>query len=513
MTDRPYQVEAVNAIRRAWETRKRVLAVMATGTGKTRVFSRLATECKGRTLVLVHREELAFQAAESLHRISGQDVCIEMADHWADTSLHTRSKFVVATVQTMQSRMDRHRPSDFSQIIVDEAHHATARSYQRVLDFLSPDGGQAKILGVTATPKRGDGYALGGTFDSVAFEYHIFDAISDGWLVPILQRSVKVKGLDYSGIGLTAGDLNQKHLSAVMEAERIVHEVVYTTMREAGDRKTILFSPSVAHADRCCEIFNRHKPDSACFIHGKTNKEERRDKIEGFKEGRYQYLCNVGIATEGFDVPGCSCVAIARPTRSHALYSQMVGRATRPVGLGSDAVSATPAQRRSSILDSSKPNALVLDFEGNAGRHKLVRVVDVLGGKHRTATVEAVRDRSVSVRSDVSVDIFQELNDAEAERLRKAAEDAARRARITGVAEYEIEDVDPFDELSIPKPSGKRGKFTKEATPRQIALLMSCGVPDAHLYTFYEARKAIDIVQQQKQSRSREVAASVKDLF
>jgi superfamily II DNA or RNA helicase len=210
--------------------------------------------------------------------------------------------------------MQKFDPNEFSLLIIDEAHHSAAKSYRKVIDYYRRNK-NLKVLGATATPDRADEKALGQIFDSVAFDYEIVDAIDDGWLVPITQQSVVVDGLDYSGIRTTAGDLNGKDLAAVLEFEETLHGFVGPILELSGDRKTLIFAASIAHAERICEILNRHKPKSAEWVHGKTPKEERRDLWPRYAGSDFQYLVNVGVTTEGFDEPSIEIIAICRPTR------------------------------------------------------------------------------------------------------------------------------------------------------------------------------------------------------
>ena len=172
---------------------------------------------------------------------------------------------------------------------------------------------------------------LGKVFESVAFDYQLPDAIHDGWLVPIEQQFVFVDGLDLSDCRTTAGDLNGGDLARVMEIEETLHRVVAPTMELAGDQKGLVFSASVAAAQRMAEIANRHKPGCAEFICGTTPMEDRREILRRYAQSDFQYLFNCMIATEGFDESTIGVVAIARPTKSRALYAQMVGRGTRPL--------------------------------------------------------------------------------------------------------------------------------------------------------------------------------------
>lgn len=458
----------------------KTLTVMPTGTGKTVLFAFVAKHWidndLGRVLVMAHREELIFQARAKIEQVTGEVPDVEMADSRADMGgYHAKSKVVITSVQTMcrESRHSRFDPSDFTLLIIDEAHHATAASYRKVIDHFSQNP-NLKILGVTATPDRADEQALGQIFESVAFEYSIQDAIEDGWLVPIEQQFVMVEGLDLSGVRTTAGDLNEGDLTRIMETEENLHGIVDPTIQLAGDTPTLVFASSVDHADRMAEIFNRHRPESAVCLHGKTPREERRDKLRAFSRGEYQYLCNCGLFLEGFDETSIGVVAMARPTKSRALYAQAVGRGTRPLPGIVDGLEDSEA-RRLAIGHSRKPNVLVLDFVGNSGRHKLVSTADILGGNYDDNVIELAGNlaRKKSARGESS-DMLGELKAAQ-EQIE--AEARRRRAAVVAKANFRAQSVNPFDVFDLtPKrePGWHKGR---KPTDKQVATLQKFKVP------------------------------------
>jgi len=277
---RPYQTEALDGIRSAFQQHDSALLVMATGLGKTITFSELSGEFMslGRIMVLAHREELISQAYDKLLKITGCAPDVEMADYRANAYGVFRSQVVVSTIQTQISgmggkgRMSKFDPDEFSLLIIDEAHHSAAKSYRRVIDYYRQNP-KLKVLGVTATPDRADEKALGQIFESVAYEFDIRAGVDAGWLVPIRQQSVYVNGLDYSNIRTTAGDLNGKDLARVLEFEEALHGIASPTIELCGDRKALVFAASLAQAERLTEILNRHKDGSARWVHGGTPKD------------------------------------------------------------------------------------------------------------------------------------------------------------------------------------------------------------------------------------------------
>lgn len=515
-TLRDYQQKASDGTFTAWEESPTTLLVMPTGCGKTQVFTDVIRRvAPKRAMVLAHREELIWQARNRIEQMTGLTVEVEMADLRATDSFLQRPDVVVTTVQTQCAgrdglgRMTRFRPNDFGLLVIDEAHHATADSYRKVIDYYrqNPD---LKVLGVTATPDRADEEALGKVFGNVAFDYEILDAIHEGWLVPIDQQMVNVANLDFSEVKTTAGDLNGADLAAIMEAEGPIQSVIMATVEamfklppntlekipvaqwwEACQafgldvpRRTLAFASSVRHAEMMSEILNRVHPGLANWICGATPKDERREKLKLFDEGKTAAMINCAVLTEGYDSPGVQVIVMARPTKSRSLYSQMVGRSTRPLPGLVDPL-PTAEERKAAIAASLKPSCLVIDFVGNSGRHKLMSSADILGGNVSDAAIERAlkkaKEDGKPVRMDALLDKSeQEIRDEIEERRRL---EEARKARLVGKARYTSHSVNPFDVLQL-QPVRERGWDTgKKLSEKQRALLNKQGIdPDSMPY-------------------------------
>jgi superfamily II DNA or RNA helicase len=356
---------------------------------------------------------------------------------------------------------------------VDEAHHAPADSYQKVLGHYS----QSKIVGVTATPDRSDEVALGRVFESVAFVYEITDAIRDGYLVPIEQESIRVAGLDYSACKVTAGDLNQGDIARAQGQEEVLAAMTKETVARAKDKKTIIFAtPGFAKDDdyrisqRVLEIINGERPGSVRRVAQDTPKDERAQLLRDYTAGKFQFLVNVGVLTEGFDEPSIEVVAIMRPTQSRALFAQMIGRGTRTLPGVIDGLPFADG-RRAAIAASRKPKVTVLDFEGNAGRHKLVHTADVLGGNYDDEVVAAATIKASKQGGDVLAHLDSAKGEVEAARR----EEQERRRVIAGKARVSAaQSVDPFDVYDIAPPVA-RG-WDGGPTDKQRAVLEMNGV-------------------------------------
>lgn len=500
---RPYQVEAVDGVFDKWQGTAEqapstsTLIVMPTGTGKTIVLCGVIQQLRdqgipGRVMFLAHREELIFQATRRWKEFSGEDADVEMADLRAGNLIPKH--VVVSSIQTQNAgrhgrRMEHFDPAEFGLLILDEGHHAPAETYKRAIEHYSQNP-NLKILGCTATPDRADEQALGRAFGSVAYNYELPDAIRDGWLVPIFARMVHVEGLDFSSIRTTAGDLNGADLARVMEYEEALHAIASPTLELIGDRKTLVFAASVAHAERLCEIFNRHKTGLADWVCGKTDRDKRRQMLRDYHAGTFQILVNVGVATEGFDEPGIAVVVMARPTKSRALYAQMAGRGTRPLPGLVDGLPDAMA-RRSAIAASPKQNLELVDFVGNAGRHRLISAADILGGKYSEAEVD--RATAAMRTAAVPADVAEELERAKAEIEAERERERAHRMAVKVKAKYVTSVAEVFDVLDI-APVVERGWDTgRQPSEKMVALLDKFGIPTQGV-NFATAKKLIGTV-------------------
>ena len=496
---RPYQNEAVGAVLNEWKDHASTMVVLPTGTGKTIVMAELIRHCfPRRVMFLAHREELIFQAKNKIELVTGFDTAVEMGNLKTEPGgLINDPQVIISSIQTQNAggdgggRMGKFLPDDYGYLFVDENHHATAKSYRRVIDYYRQNP-RLKVLGVTATPDRADEEALGQVFESVAYDYEILDAIHQGWLVPIEQQMIKVNGLDFSGVRTTAGDLNGKDLSKIMEFEQNLHAVADPTITISGNRRTLIFTVSVLQAERLADILNRHKADSASWICGKTDKIERRQILQNYAAGRIQYVVNVGCLTEGFDDPGVELIVMARPTKSRSLYAQMAGRATRPLPGIVDGLD-TDDERKAAIAASAKPTCLILDFVGNSGKHKLMTSADILGGNVSDEVIEAAVERAKREGGAMRMD---ELMDEEEERMRierekRQMKEAARKAHLVARAKFTATNIDPFDAYNIIPQAGYAKDNGKRLTEKQEAVLLKQGIDPTEM-PYHQAKQLLN---------------------
>lgn len=493
MIIRPYQREAVEAAFREWEEVQSTLICLPTGAGKTICACEIIKRFHPRRAIfLCHRSELVFQAVKSIEKYTGYECSIEMADFRATTTFWNKSPVVISTIQTQiagnggNGRMQKFSPDDFGILICDESHHAVSPTWKRVIEHYKKNK-NLKILNLTATPDRADQKALGEIIDSVAFDYEVVDAINDGWLVPIHQQLVEIEGLDFSQVKTTAGDLNGAELAEIMEAEKNLQGIASASLQIIGARRSLVFAASVKHAEMLSEIFNRHRADMSSWVCGKTPKDERADILKKFDNGVTQIVVNVGVLTEGYDSPGVECIIQARPTKSRCLFSQMVGRATRPLPGIVDGLE-TAEERKQSILHSAKPNCLVVDFVGNSGRHKLITTADILGGKFSDEEIELAEKNARE--KNAAVDMADELENAREEIEESKRKEAARKARLVATATFRIHSINPFDILEM-KPERERGWDSgKQLTAFQKAMLNRNGI-DASGLSYHQQKQIL----------------------
>jgi superfamily II DNA or RNA helicase len=463
---RPYQVEAIASVEREWEAgRGKTLLVLATGLGKTTVFSEIVrrhyAQTGRRALVLAHRIELVAQAAARLEA-TGCAVEIESGDKKASVlGALFGSVAVVATVQTLRGKRLQKWPRDaFSLIVIDEAHRATASLYRDILDRF----GEAVVLGVTATPDRGDGVALGGVFDSTAYTMTILDGVRGGYLCDVRSRLIPLDCVSLDSVRTTrqehGRDLSAEDIAKAMQGLEPLHAIAAPLAGEAGDRKTLVFMPSVETAHALAEVLAGYVGASKVrSLDGSTDPESRAKAIEDYSRGDVQFLVNCALFTEGFDAPATACVAVARPTQSRALYAQMVGRGTR--------------------LSPGKTDCLVLDFHPKNTRHDLAHVVDIFDG----GELDSVPSRLIAEELAGGATMLEaraKAKERAAEDARKLAErrDRAEREAVQARASYRAIDRSMWTVDSVCGVSaGAYASGVPLARPDQIARLEAMRVP------------------------------------
>ena len=450
---RPYQQAARDSIHAQWEQgRLRTLLVLPTGTGKTIVFASVAADqvrAGDRVLILAHRGELLEQAADKLQRSTGLVSAVEKAE---STCLDSWFRVVVGSVQTLQrpARLERFPRDYFGTIIIDEAHHAITDGYRRILDYFEG----AKVLGVTATPDRGDMRNLGEVFDSLAYEYKLTDAIKEGYLCKIMAQTIPLQ-LDISGVALSGGDYAVGELGTALDPylEQIAAEMV----QRCRGRKTVVFLPLIKTSQKFRDLLNA-KGFQAAEVNGQSA--DRKEVLADFDAGKYNVLCNSMLLTEGWDCPSVDCVVVLRPTKVRSLYSQMVGRGTR--------------------LAEGKTDLLLLDFLWMTDKHELCRPADLVCEDRTVARQMTEHLAETGCPEDIEEAAAQASEDVVAQReeaLAKQLEEQRRKkAKLVDPLQYEMS-------IQAEDLAGYVPAFGWEAGPpseQQTAALEKLGIlPDA----------------------------------
>ena len=450
---RPYQQQARDRIHAEWDAgHTRTLLVLPTGTGKTIVFASVAADqvrAGDRVLILAHRGELLEQAADKLQRSTGLVSAVEKAE---STCLDSWYRVVVGSVQTLQrtARLERFPQDYFGTIIIDEAHHAITDGYRRILDYFSG----AKVLGVTATPDRGDMRNLGEVFDSLAFEYKLTDAIKEGYLCKIMAQTIPLQ-LDITSVTMSGGDYAVGDLGTALDPylERIAAEMA----RRCKSRKTVVFLPLIKTSQKFRDLLNTYG-FRAAEVNGQSD--DRRQVLADFDAGKYNVLCNSMLLTEGWDCPSVDCVVVLRPTKVRSLYSQMVGRGTR--------------------LSPGKTDLLLLDFLWMTDKHELCRPADLVCEDRTVARQMTEHLAETGCPEDIEEAAAQASEDVVAQReeaLAKQLEEQRRKkAKLVDPLQYEMS-------IQAEDLAGYVPAFGWEAGPpseQQTAALEKLGIlPDA----------------------------------
>lgn len=413
---RPYQQEARLAVEREWgQGRRRTLAVLPTGTGKTVVFAYVAkdaVDAGGRVLVLAHRGELLQQAADKIMAATGLGCSLEKA---GSTSMGEWYRVTVGSVQSMcrPKRLERFPHDWFDRIIVDEAHHALSDSYRAVLDWFDAD-----VLGVTATPDRGDRRDLGEYFDSIAYEYSLPQAIKDGYLCPIEAQTIPLE-IDLTGARVTHGDFSAEDVGTALDPYlgRIADEMAGA----CRGRRTVVFLPLVATSKKFRAML-AERGFRAAEVNGESA--DRAEVLAAFGRGEYDVLCNSMLLTEGWDCPAVDCIVVLRATKSRSLYCQMVGRGTRP----------SP--------ETGKGKLLLLDFLWMTEKHELCRPASLIAESAEVARAMTDRIAEAGCPEDLELVERQAKEDVVREREERLAKELAamrsRKRRLVDPLQFEM---------------------------------------------------------------------------
>lgn len=502
---RPYQEAARKAVEADWNDGiKKNLLVLPTGCGKTIVFAKITEDMvrQGeRVLILAHRGELLDQAADKIRKATGLVCAVEKAE---ESCLDSWYRVAVGSVQSLmrETRLSRFKKDHFGVIIIDEAHHCISDSYQRILAHF--DG--AKVLGVTATPDRGDMKNLGQVFEKLSYEYTLPKAIREGYLCKIKAQTIPLK-LDLTGVGVQAGDFKAGDIGTALDP--YLYQIADEMQKYCVNRKTVVFLPLVKTSQKFRDILNE-KGFCAAEVNGESS--DRSQILKDFDAGKYNVLCNSMLLTEGWDCPSVDCIVPLRPTKVRSLYSQMVGRGTR--------------------IAPGKEYLLLLDFLWHTERHELCHPAHLICESPEVAQKMTENIEASACPVDIeeaeekaSEDVVAQREEALAKTL---AEMRTRKRKLVDPLQFEMsiqaEDLSSFvpsfgwemsppsdkqmralEKLGIfPDEIGNAGKAAKMldrlemrrteglTTPKQIRFLEQKGFKHVGTWQFEAARKLID---------------------
>ena len=462
---RPYQQAGREKIHAEWDAgRRSTLLVLPTGTGKTIVMAAVAEDqvlAQQRVLILAHRGELLEQAADKIYTATGLRCAVEKAEQ---SCLDSFLRITVGSVQSLMrpKRLEQFPHDYFGAILIDEAHHAITDGYRRILDWF--DG--ARVLGVTATPDRGDMRNLGEVFDSLAYEYKLTQAIRDGYLCKIMAQTIPLQ-LDISTVGMSGGDYAVQGLGTALDP--YLDQIAGQMARYCKGRKTVVFLPLIKTSQKFRDILNDHG-FAAAEVNGQSP--DRAAILADFAAGKYNVLCNSMLLTEGWDCPPVDCIVVLRPTKVRSLYSQMVGRGTR--------------------VFPGKENLLLLDFLWLTDRHELCRPADLICEDHEVAQKMTETLAESGCPEDIEEAAAQAAEDVVAQReealAKQLAEQRRKRAKLVDPLQYEMS-------IQAEDLSGYVPAFGWEAAPpsaKQTAALEKAGINPETVDSAGKAEKLLD---------------------
>jgi len=483
--ERAYQAEALIKIDQGFRTFQSQLLVLPTGAGKTITFAKLVknwTTNGKRCLILAHREELLTQAQDKLYRAEGVVSSLERAGSKASLG----ASVVVGSVQTMYrpKRLERWPADHFDLIIVDEAHRTLAKTYQEIIEYFA----SAYLLGVTATPDRADKKNLSRAFENVAYEVSLKELIEREYLSPIRVASFPVE-VDLASVKSTSGDYDRNEIAHAIEPLLVPIAKQFVKHFEAR-RKALVFLPLRCISWDFCQIL-KGMGIHAAHIDGESK--DRREILADFASGKIEVLCNAMLLTEGYDEPAVDTIMCLRPTKSRALYAQMIGRGTR--------------------ISPGKDHLLVIDPLWMSETHALTKPAHLVAEtkEDAQAVTEAIVDADyLPGVGDEAIDLLEATSDARESRIasieKRLKEKKAAAAKCFDPVTYALKVMESSG-LADYEPT--MGWERAKPTDKQIETLERMGVQADEIQSRGHASKLLDSLA----SRQKMGLATAKQVF
>ncbi|CCF58084.1 hypothetical protein KAFR_0D04360 [Kazachstania africana CBS 2517] len=469
---RDYQQDAINScIQSIKNGTTRIGVSLATGGGKTVIFSNLIQQLKEasnkpdyKALVLVHRRELALQASGTIQKFFPQArVQLEMGKFHCSIE---ESDIVIASIQSLVRRLDKYKNNNIDLIIVDEAHHAVANSYIKILSHFGANtaGSKIPVIGFSATFERADNKALSTVIDEIVYHRGILKMIDEKWLCEGKFTTVNVD-VDLSKVETLSSNVDFKldSLSKVMNTEEVNKIVLksYLHKREKDNlRSTLLFAVDIAHVKSLHDVFIKNGV-KAEYVTSDTKEHHRDAIIQEFREGKIEVLMNCGIFTEGTDMPNIDCLLLCRPTKSRSLMVQMIGRGLR--------------------LHHSKAYCHIIDFVGasNVGIISIPTLTGITNfeGDLDDATLDDLNE--IKKEMERKSQLLYEKKKLEIEKTQKAYEDFKKSLQAMNSLELTLTTFGSFAEFcKISKPDGGTSDYSKSSTTaKEVKFILKSEYP------------------------------------
>jgi superfamily II DNA or RNA helicase len=482
---RDYQSVGIDKAFALWE--RRCLGCIfrqPTGSGKTVSGALIAMRWLGlgddrRVIVIAHERQLVGQFAEEIEGILGIVPGVEMGqEHKIDC--RNVPLITVASRATLYekdtgdgvkaSRLYKFDNQRFKWIvIIDECHRWAykLKSCRHILDWFEANP-ESRRLGLTATPERGDKTSLARLFPEVASDYRLYDidggpcAVRDGWAVAYDQRFVTVEAIDFKNLREISGDFDEGELSTILMERENLLKLIRPTLDIVGEKRTIIFNPTVAMAKAVAQTINGELGDAMCAVSldGSVPDDERKSVYQRHQSGAFQFLSVCGLCREGYNDPGIQAVAVYRPTKSRSLAEQMKGRGCRPLRGVVDGLDS-PEERLAAIAASDKPTCIIVDLVGVTGMADCASTAHILAEGKPDEVIE--RANKNAVKKDGPVDMADEIRNAERElddeRREREYREAQRKARIEAEVRYQQQQVPQGRGGNVSSSSGRGARM------------------------------------------------------